>query len=45
MQMPMYFRGYTKFELGDKIGACADWKEAAKLGDEEAEHDLKKYCK
>ena len=39
------FRGYTKFELGDKIGACADWTEASKLGDKEAEHDLKKYCK
>lgn len=39
------FRGYTKLELGDKIGACADWKEAKKLGDQEAEHNLKKYCK
>ncbi len=39
------FRGYTKLELGDTVGACADWKEAAKLGDKEAEHDLKKYCK
>ena len=38
------FRGYSKFELGDKKGACADWKEADKLGDKEAEHDLHKYC-
>lgn len=39
------FRGYTKFELGDEKGACDDWKEAQKLGDKEAEHDLNKYCK
>lgn len=39
------FRGYTKLELGDKIGACSDWKEAEKLNDKEAELVLKKYCK
>ena len=38
------FRGYTKFELGNTKGACADWTEAKKLGDKEAEHDLHKYC-
>lgn len=46
------YRGYSKFELGDKKGACTDWKEALKLAKEseetdlikESQHDIHKYC-
>lgn len=39
------FRGYTNYELGNKEAACADFKEAEKLGDKEGHHDVVKYCK
>lgn len=38
------YRGWTRFELGDKEGACDDWAKGVELGDKEAEHDIKKYC-
>lgn len=38
-------RGLTKKELGDLTGACDDWKEAADLGDDDAEDLLEEHCK
>ena len=38
-------RGLCKSELGDKVGACLDWKKAVKLGDETAKDKISKYCK
>ena len=38
------FRGVAKEELGDLNGACADWKEAAKLGYDEAVKWVSDQC-
>lgn len=39
-------RGFSKKGLGDKAGACKDWKTSRKLGNEEAKLILKNnYCK
>ena len=39
-------RGFSKKGLGDKDGACKDWKSSRKLGNEEAKLILKNnYCK
>lgn len=41
-----YFnRGNTKFSLGDKIGACNDWRKAKELGSEHAEERLEMECR
>tara|TARA_B100000945_G_scaffold205452_1_gene165206 strand:- start:146 stop:343 length:198 start_codon:yes stop_codon:yes gene_type:complete len=37
-------RANVKKEIGDIKSACEDWKEAANLGDEEAENLLKENC-
>lgn len=39
------FRGYARLDLGDKSGACKDFKLADKYGDLEAHKNVKKYCK
>ncbi len=38
------FRGHSKFILGDKQGACLDWKKAQNLGNPEAGKFLIKFC-
>jgi tetratricopeptide (TPR) repeat protein len=40
-----YGRGTSKYKLGDKKGACQDWRKAFELGYEEANESIKKYCK
>ena len=37
-------RGISKQALGDRIGACEDWKKAAELGDDDAAKLLKEHC-
>jgi tetratricopeptide (TPR) repeat protein len=37
-------RGNTKFSLGDKKGACIDWKTALSLGVEEAQNYIDEEC-
>ena len=39
-----YYRGDSHYELGDKVGACADWEVAARLGDKDAMFIKKNYC-
>lgn len=40
-----YFnRGLAKIEVGDKTGACEDWRQALKLGVEEAKSAMDNYC-
>ncbi len=39
-----YGRGQAKFYLGNKKGACADWKQAAKHGRADLEDKLR-HCK
>lgn len=38
-------RGITKYEMGDKKGACEDLKKGKKLGDYDGEQNIKQYCK
>ena len=38
-------RAYTKNEMNDIEGACADWEEAKRLGDKDAINALNQYCK
>jgi tetratricopeptide (TPR) repeat protein len=40
-----YYRGNSKFNLGDKSGACSDWKKAGELGITKADDLIKQYCK
>lgn len=40
----LYYRGELNFRLHDLEGACADWKESAELGDEDAKSNYKKLC-
>jgi len=40
-----FYRGKSKFELGDKTGACSDWKKAGELGITKANDLIKQYCK
>jgi tetratricopeptide (TPR) repeat protein len=37
-------RGVAKNYLGDKAGACTDWKSASELGSEKAKSYLRKFC-
>ncbi len=40
-----YDRGILKDHVGDKIGACQDWKKSRKLGFKKAfEENIIKYC-
>lgn len=39
-----YWRGKTKQKLNDKIGACADWREAKRLGSTLVNDYLSNYC-
>ena len=42
---PAYFnRGLSKDFLGDRIGACSDWREALKLGNMSAVFRISQYC-
>ena len=38
-------RGNAKAKLGDKEGACLDWRKAGELGVNGAYELIKKYCK
>ena len=38
-------KGLSRFHLGDKEGACVDWKKAERLGAQEAGELLSKHCK
>ena len=41
----LHFRDISEFHLGrDEYAACADWKKAAELGNEDAAKLLKKHC-
>ncbi len=40
-----FFRGSVKAELGDRDGACIDWKKASELGQVIANDYITKYCK
>ena len=40
-----YGRGNAKYKLGDKSGACQDWRKSVELGYEKAFETIKKYCK
>ncbi len=41
-----YFsRGNTKYELGDKSGACLDWEKAKELGSIEVISNITSFCK
>ncbi len=37
-------RGWAKYNLGDKQGACADWQKAEQLGYSKAKETLATYC-
>ncbi|MEM1136919.1 MAG: tetratricopeptide repeat protein [Bacteroidota bacterium] len=37
-------RGYTKFNLQDKTGACYDWRKALELGNKTVGKYITKYC-
>ena len=37
-------RGFSKYYLGDKNGACVDWKKAAALGNKFAAESVAKQC-
>ncbi len=39
-----YNRGFSKYELGDKNGACVDWKKAAEYGATSAAEKVAKHC-
>ena len=41
----LYNRGICKLQLGDKVGACTDWKRIKELGKPDADELLTKYCK
>ncbi len=38
-------RANVKFKLGDKNGACIDWKKASELGNNEANEFINEHCK
>jgi hypothetical protein len=38
-------RGDAKYYLGDKSGACLDWRKAGELEYENAYEAIKKYCR
>ena len=40
-----YGRGTAEYKLGNKSGACLDWRKAGELGSKEASDAIKKYCK
>ena len=40
-----FTRGMAKIKLGDKNGACLDWKEAGENGNIQAAGMINKYCK
>ncbi len=42
-----YYRGLSKYNLKDTLGACLDWNKAVELGNgmAEAKELLEKYCK
>ena len=40
----LYQRGVCKYESRDRLGACNDWEEAAKLGDADAQELLETAC-
>ena len=37
-------RGFARYNLGDKSGACADWRKAEEAGYEAAQDYLSKFC-
>ncbi len=39
------FRAYGRIDLGDKAGACQDFRKADELGNKEAHQKSHKYCK
>jgi tetratricopeptide (TPR) repeat protein len=39
-----YNRGFSRLKMGDKQGACADWKKASHLGFKQGDEALAKYC-
>jgi tetratricopeptide (TPR) repeat protein len=40
-----FYRGNSKLNLGDKSGACLDWKKAGELGIAKAKDLINQYCK
>ena len=40
----IYYLGLTKYQIGDKNGACNDWRKAVKLGYTEASKSLARNC-
>jgi len=40
----IYYRADSHYNLGDKESACADWRQAAELGDEDAVFIVRNYC-
>jgi len=40
-----FFRGSAKFEIGNEIGACNDWKAAVEYGNRDAKNIMRKNCK
>lgn len=39
-----YYRGFAKWQLGDKEGACLDWSVAGENGEDHAYEMIKKHC-
>jgi tetratricopeptide (TPR) repeat protein len=44
LDLILFNRGLAKFHLGDKPGACQDWKQSKQLGNEDAAELLKQHC-
>ena len=40
----LYYRGWCYYSMHDSDGACADWVEAARMGDANAEESHRKGC-
>ena len=40
----LYYRGDCKYNLGDKVAACEDWRTSADLGDDDAIFIVANYC-
>jgi tetratricopeptide (TPR) repeat protein len=40
----LYNRGICKFKIGDKAGACVDWKRISSVGKPDADGLISKYC-
>ena len=43
-QRAYFNRGNSKLNIGDKKGACEDWKKALELGAEYAKERLEEHC-